>query len=262
MQDQYHVKAFKLTKIELDSLRNNVDGYALDTVMNGSSLTYALSNMIKNNLQRILSWKDIGKYDLSLLFKKYLQIAVSPDNKLYAFSFDQKTGGSYHSNYSFVFYNPINGISQPYLDVDSSIFNGDGYYAIDTIHTKQGIKYLLSGSVVGCNTCMGDYIDLVHYEKATFVSDFGYSVSTRSSGSQDDGDTPVIGYDYKTHRINIDYLTSDLTPYCNCGANPNDLNVDYNNNGNESEIKCVYGFNGDTFVLKKANTRPIKPSKR
>jgi hypothetical protein len=146
-------------------------------------------------------------------------------------------------------------------DGGGTVFNKDGYNSIDTINTPKGIKYVLTGSVVGCTTCFGNYIDLVFYRKDDFVNEFNYNTDTRSDWSDDDG-TAIIAYDVKSHHININYVTDDLTPTCNCGKN-GILEYDEIHSGEFDEtskerVNCVYAFNGRSFVLKKKKIKAVK----
>lgn len=266
LEDQYDIRKFKLNKTELDSLYRNSGDPVSVTMMNGSAITQALSVLIINNMQKILGWKNIGEYNLSLLFKNYIGIAKSPDDKLYCFSFDAKTGGTYHEALSFIYYNPLDGGPQRSFSIkEDDIFNKDGYETIDTVHTKQGVKYIMTGSVVGCTTCRGNYIDLVHFEKGKFVADFSYTVKTRTNSiyQEETDNSPTIEYNARLHHININYITNDMEPVCNCGKSgaPRDSNVSYEYTGHEDEIKCIYAFNGKTFILKRKTEKPAEPLK-
>lgn len=266
MGNPYDVEKFNLKKDELDSIYSLSGDSVAVTTMEGFEITGALSYMIKYNVQKILRWKNIDQYDLTLLFGNFLTIAKSPDRKLYCFSFDEKTGGTYRSCISLIYYNPGEGESQKSFSIEEgSIFNKDGYNTIDTIHTVKGIKYLMSGRVAGCSSCIGNYIDLVHVEKGEFVSDFSYHANARSNYYEDETDnSTVITYNAKLQRINIDYITSDLEPVCNCGKNgvtEHESGGGYEHDGNEDRITCIYAFNGKTFELKRKSEKPVKLSK-
>lgn len=254
--NQYDITKFKLDKTEMATLQSFNDGPDSSKMWEGFSITGALSGMINGNLAKILDWKNIDDYDLSLLLKGHLGVAKSPDGRLYVFSFDEKTGGTYRSQITLAHYRPRDG-ELPFKG--DSAFNTDGYSFIDTIHTKQGIKYVMIGQVAGCSTCLGNYVDVVHYEKGGFVTDFNYSVSTRASF--DDDSKPIIDYDSKLHRIYINYTTNDMTPGCNCGKDGSDGSGGDEFDGNAEDVGCTYVFNGHTFVLKKKKVRPVKESK-
>lgn len=233
----------QLTTVEKDS----VDGFEVYEV---------LQDFIDKNIRKILVWKGIEQYDLSLLLPKYIGIAKSPDGKLYSLSFDEKTGGTYRSSISYIYY--IRDKGAPLLldtvsnSEDEIIFNRDGYGSIDTINTKEGIKYLLIGSVTGCTTCIGDYIDLIHYKKGKVIKDFNYNLNTRV------GNVNKLMYDQKQHKIYISYYMDDLTSGCNCGtygsSNPDD---EYEEN-KLKRVDCIYYFNGKSFKLSKKKITPIK----
>jgi hypothetical protein len=250
---QYDITKFRLDKTEMETLQSHYDTPDSSKMWEGFSITEAMSDMISTNLAEILDWKNIDDYDLSLLLKGHLGVAKSPDGRLYVFSFDEKTGGTYHSQTTLVHYHPRDN-EMPFKIKNDSVFNRDGYGSIDTINTRQGIKYVMVGQVTGCNTCLGNYVDVVHYEKGGFVTDFSYNVSTREGN--DDG--PVIDYDAKLHRININYTTNDMAPGCNCGKDGLEGSDGEEFDGKAENVGCVYVFNGHTFVLKKKKVRPAK----
>ncbi|WP_316785749.1 hypothetical protein [Pedobacter frigiditerrae] len=211
LSKNYSINQLKLNRKLIDELKtiekDSVDGF---------EITAILSNHILSNIERILNWKNVSQYDLSLLLKNHLITAKSPDNKLYSFSFDERTGGTYRSMLSIIYYNIDKGEQKfkPLFvskEQGDDVFNPDGYGTIDTLHTKQGVKYLLIGSVVGCTTCIGSYVDFVHYNNGKFIKDFNYSVGTRSNNtnipnSDYDDETSVINYDKKLRRINIYHI--------------------------------------------------------
>lgn len=253
----YDVRQFGLNRHDQIALRR-VHEDSISTSYIVSYITHNLSNMIWDDLVKILKWKNIDDYDLSLLLKNHISVAKSPDGKLYNFSFDEKTGGTYKSAISIIYYNPAKGVS--YIidneEPDKAVFKTDGYFNIDTINTRHGVKYLLNGGVTSCMTCADHYVDLVHFEKGKFVNDFSYNVSIRRQFNMaEDNREEGIDYDNKNHIIKINYQTNDLTPTCNCGKygviSPGSAEED-DKSGN---INCIYGFNGKTFVLKskKAN---------
>lgn len=259
---EYDIRKFKFNKSELKDLIGEIapSEAAIDT-MPGSSVTGNLSGMIADKLQKILSWKKIDDYDLAMLLKNHIGTIQSPDGKLYNFGFDAKTGGTYHSAISLVHYNPGNGKPPLSFIADECVFNRDGYDSIDTIHTRQGVKYILSGSVVGCTTCIGSYIDMVHFANGKFISDFNYDVGTRTNRDFEDmNDSPIIAYDAKLHTISINYYTNDNAPGCNCGKTGAIPFEEYigDDNPEPEHVTCLYAFKRNGFVLQKKKVTRAK----
>jgi hypothetical protein len=259
---KYEVRKFKFSESQLKDLRNSFDPAApvTDTI-DGPEVTSALSGMIADKLQKILSWKNIDDYDLTLLLKNHIGAIQSPDGKLYNFAFDQKTGGTYHSAISLVHYNPGDGKPSQSFIADESVFNKDGYDSIDTIHTRQGVKYILSGSVVGCTTCIGSYIDMIHFANGKFISDFNYNVGTRTNRDfEDTNDSSIIAYNAKLHTISINYYTNDNAPGCNCGKKGAIPFEEYvgDDSPRPEHVTCLYAFRGNGFVLKKRKVADAK----
>jgi len=267
---KYDIRKLNFNKNELTTIQQfgedgvtPKDSVALRFMFEGVSLSTSFDEMVSGNLVKILNWKNINKYNLSLLLNPYLIAARSTDGRLYNFSYDQKTGGTYRSRTSVTYYTPSNSSKSAIISVDSdtSAFVSDGYSTIDTIPTKKGTAYILNGGVIGCSTCMGSYITMVHFENGKFVRDFQYDFTSRM---EEDGETGNIGYDAKAREIFVSYLTDDETPSCNCGPNGT---LDYNEMHNNpeypfhSEVNCWYRFNGHTFKLKKKKIKINKHPK-
>jgi hypothetical protein len=259
--EYYSLKELHIHKNDLFKI---VEGdFKKDSIDGGSAIEY-YQNKIYDNLKKILTYKIIYQYDLKkLLVNQELAISISPDGKLYNLVYDEKTGGSYRSQISIIHYriggslvyNSFGPKSVEDNQADSSGFNTDGYSLIDTIHTSEGIKYLLQGSVAGCNTCVGQYIELVKFSKGNFEWDFNYTLDTRSYG---DNDNQLV-YDQKTKTISVDYVTDDLKTECDCGQETTDTttntSVEHTDTTKQADTlpggkkcSCLFVFNGKIFV--------------
>lgn len=255
----YLLETVHLPKAYKDSLKSDND-LRLNSEVDGVSLIPYAQTYISNLLTQILNHPHISNYDLKELLN--FDIACSNDGRLYNIKLDENTGGSYRSQLSWMQYRDPNGkvvnyYPQQYSDngIDSdnqeSTLNQDGYEQIWSISTKQGTKYLLAGSVRGCNTCMGNYIQLLSYKDGRLKTDFSYSVSTRWGMEDGEGNNNVINYDDKKKRIEIHYLTNDMAPACRCAVGKNRDDVSDTNEGEENYGKdcwCTFTFNGYTFV--------------
>jgi hypothetical protein len=247
--DEYDIKKFSMPKSDRDSITSVSEGK-----VTGGDLILYYQEKIAFRLSDILKNKQISKYKLNEIFTSLnvLDIIYSSDNRFYDLVLDEKTGGSYKSRISFIHYRAIDGnlynySSYQYTEKDadtSNVFATDGYSSITTLNTKQGTKYLLQGDVLGCNTCMGLYITLVSFKSNTFISDFSYSITTRMEGE--------INYDGKNRKITVDYTTDDQAPICNCDNLANgqgkDTSEELDESGYGKPCKCVFTFNGNTFV--------------
>lgn len=210
-------------------------------------------------LEQLIAHEDFGKEDVSTLLKaeEYdLSIVVSDDKKLYNFSLDAKTGGTYRSRLSLMHFTDIavDSLSenyQPYL-----VFEGDGFDAIHTLQTKEGIKYVLTGYVRGCSYCFETHIMLVEFKEGVFIPNFSYAVSSRS---WEEG----VSYDASTKTITVDYETDDLTPECDCSnyADPDTDEYSYDYDDETFVYKrchCTFEFNGSNFELTKECWEKLK----
>ncbi len=140
-----------------------------------------------------------------------MSIVVSDDRKLFNFSLDEKTNGSYKSRISITYYTadstPPSRKSKddPEIINQHHVFKGDGFHGIYSIETEEGTKYVLTGYVRGCS----NNIMLVSLKNGVFEQDFSYSVNSRS---WEEG----VRYSPKNKIISVDYVTDDLTTNCNC----------------------------------------------
>lgn len=200
---------------------------------------------IFRQLDELFGHKDFSKHDVAGLLN--VQVIKSDDNRLYNVTWDENTGGTYRSRLSASYYFDKNS---KLVKIEGESLHPDGYNTIHTVKTRQGTKYLLLGSVVGCGTCLGEYIILISFEGGKPVTDFRYDCAIR----MDDFYTgeSCIEYNEKEKTITVHFITSDLTNFCNCSENPEETD------GSPHECTCVFKFNGDTFELASGESRKVK----
>ncbi|TFF35200.1 hypothetical protein [Mucilaginibacter psychrotolerans] len=263
--DNYDPKDFKLTESEVDSLLKNNDNEDKGKIV-GSLLNTYVQAHADSLLDKILNHKAIIKYDLSDILS--MAVVISSDDKLFCLSYPANTGGTYQSNKSFIHYRPGNG-SVINFNVDGGgisegkNFNPDGFESIGMIPTPNGTKYLLYGNVVGCTTCIGEYIQLVHFENGEVFFDFSYSISSKSGGG-------LITYDKQHELITVEHdPEGDNDNHTDCDCNTDDVRAALTSNNSEiadvidisgelktaKSLKCIFYFNGDTFVLNRKKSR-------
>jgi hypothetical protein len=235
-----------LSSREIAYLRSDNDDtdYIHGDSIYATDLIFYIQDRVQSTIEKITKVADLESYDLVEIFQNYeLGIVRSTDGKLYNFSLDEKTGGSYRSRVSWMYFT-----EQEERD-NESILNGfetDGYDRIDTIHVGDQVCYLLIGSVQGCNACFLTYVEMVKYENGQFISEFYFSLESRSWDAE-------LDYNPETRTIRADYQTDDLTSDCGCETRRDfeTGNYDY------SQVKesvyglkchCEFVFNGDTFV--------------
>ncbi len=256
---EYAIDSLKLPKNISDSLTIN-DSTDKPGNVTGFSVIQYYAGAIDEILKKVLNDKNIVRYDLSKIVPG-MGVARSDDGRLYSLSIDEKTGGSYRSQLSWMHYRTPNGQifnfePAQFSGEEEGVLNPDGYDRIITLDTKEGVKYLLFGSVMGCNTCFGEYVDLMKFDrKGNVAKDFAYSISTRFSMEDNDS---VIRYNTKNHSIAVNYTTDDLAPDCSCSKDeePEDEQT-VSDATQETEFKpeygktcsCVFVYNGKTFVL-------------
>ena len=174
--------------------------------INGEDMLFYLQERIVQFIDSLCNHPDFSKHDISqILHTGDLQIVSSDDRKLYNFSIDEKTGGSYRSRISWMHYNEALYCIQPHYD----IFGGDGYSGISDIQTDNGVIYVLSSSTRGCNYCFETSVQVITVQNNQFVEEFKLSNNSRNWS---DG----VSYDPETKTITVKYILDDLSPSCSC----------------------------------------------
>ncbi len=254
------------------------DGYFNDSVSK-NYLILGLQDLIFKNIKKIISndkFKENNIKDL-LLSNPDFNIVVSNDKKLYNFILDEKTGGTYHSKISLMYYTGISVDSLKtqreieYSDSKNnpySIFDSNGFDAIYSIKTKEGTKYVLTSYTETCFTCLSSLIMLVKFKDGRFFKDFEYYFTSRNE--QED-----LTYNPKSNTIVVNYITDDVSAKsCICNSDSINKNIYSNDDdgyyidedeSDESNIsanskicKCIFIFNGLNFELSKKSLNKIK----
>ncbi|MFK7810302.1 MAG: hypothetical protein AB8F74_21035 [Saprospiraceae bacterium] len=240
------------------------DGYLKDSISE-FNLLLEFQGLIVENITNIISHKKFEDSSIEKLINQDLDlsIVVSDDRKLFNFSLDEKTGGTYRSRISITHYTEdeesptIKSSDGPEIINQHGVFEGDGFNAIYSIDTKEGTKYVLVGHVRGCSYCFESNIMLVKLNDGMFEEDFSYSVNSRS---WEEG----ISYNSKTKVITVDYITDDLTTDCDC-SNYATLDEEENyyldNDDPEPMVKrchCTFQFNDLNFELVKESWEKVK----
>lgn len=115
----------------------------------------SIGNRITAQLLVLLNDKRIINYPIeTLLVEEGIFISKSNDNKIFFFSIDEKTGGSYRTNITIIHYRLADGT------VHAEFFGSEDYEAMATsIYDKVILvdsaaqKYFVIGGVQTCNTC-------------------------------------------------------------------------------------------------------------
>lgn len=199
---------------------------------------------IREKLIALTSHNDFGKSNNEKLANIFA--TKSDDNKVYNFVYDENTGGSYQSRISYIYYAGQKG------DQDQSAYNSDGYDTIIPLKTKANTRYLMLGENIGCNSCMGHYAKVVHYEKGHPVVDFEYELGTGM------GYENAIEYNPATKTLWVHYTTDDHTQYCYCNEGDKNLTNDSTDENRVRQCSCTFTFNGTTFTLTSQKDEPAK----
>lgn len=181
--DEYlPINRFDLSKKEMKALIKESDCDAILTNSKDSINQYYMivyfQERILDQLQLLLNHPDFGKNDIAKMIHDELSVVKSADNKLYNFSLDEKSEGSYRSRFSYMHFTDLK--PQDSSEVDPyKIFEGDGYSELFMLNTDEGVKYVLTGNVRGCSSCFETFVQLVSFKDNAFNLDFEYAVNNR-----------------------------------------------------------------------------------
>ncbi|WP_040282035.1 hypothetical protein [Psychroserpens damuponensis] len=228
-----------------------------------------IQSKIDELLRQTLTNKKASTLELETLFHENLSVVLSKDKKLINFSIDAKSGGSYQSRISWIYY-LNNDVFKEYpvhdkwdlRDQESpTIFEANGYYDIKTITSSKTTYYLLLGSVKTCGSCYVDYVTLVHFEKDDFDLDFEFAIDSR------DYDEKIV-FDETSKTLSVSYVTDDLSEDCFCSNEEyqtywtdgltNDELFNDDETLKQQSCRCLFKFNGKTFELTKRSAEFIK----
>lgn len=243
--EYYAVKDLKLTKSELIEAYGDISEVS-DSIESIEALGF-IQDRISKLLDITLKHRKAKTIDFTQVFNDNLAVIKSPDDKLYNFSIDEKTGGSYRSRISWVYYlldDQFVNVDYSSEENDASPFNSDGYTEIKSFRSFNTTRYLLFGSVRGCGACFEEHVTLVHFEDDHFMLDFEYSLSSRLAQQH-------IFFDEDSKALSVFYETDDLTEDCYC---EDDNNSSYFNDEDELQTllcSCLFEFDGKTFIVSK-----------
>ncbi|HRC32934.1 MAG TPA: hypothetical protein PK736_05780 [Bacteroidia bacterium] len=144
----------------------------------------SIGNRITAQLLVLLNDKRIVNYPIeTLLFEEGIFISKSNDNKIFFFSIDEKTGGSYRTNITIIHYRLSDGM------VHAEFFGSEDYEAMATsIYDKVFLvdsaaqKYFVIGSVQTCNTCLASLAIAITLDTSSYHVD----LIAEFDGRQDD----------------------------------------------------------------------------
>lgn len=258
----YPIDGFGLSKQEIKKIIADADYDGILSVNKDSIQEYYMivffQGEIEAYLDKIIEHPDFLKNDIANLIKgNVLSIVKSDDNKLLNISFDEKTGGSYRSQISKMYYintetgNTINisdssvVVKDVYDKYGGRIYSSlakDGYNQIYTLQTTEETKYVLTGFVRGCNYCFETFVQLLNFSEGKIIEEFMYSINTRYGN---DG----VEYDHENKTIYANYSLNDLTPICYCSGAVNEEEYFSYDNQKLIYCKCKFVFNGENFEL-------------
>ncbi|MBK8808139.1 MAG: hypothetical protein IPO21_16540 [Bacteroidales bacterium] len=253
--DYYAISNFRLTKQDLIELRaktieaeaaskspDSVEYYVMFEFLQ-EKITYRMDQIVKHS--------DFMKHDIEKLFTgSALDIKISDDKKLFNLSFDENTGGTYKSKISFVYFTDFVNTDSATFDEFQMFFPSDGFEKAYTLTTDEGVKYVLTGMVQSCSLCFDSFVYLIKFSNNKFEQEFTYNLSNRD---WEDG----VSYNHETKTIYVDYHLDDLTTFCQCTSENEEIATTEEQAAEVegSLCSCKYVFNGRNFDFVKTATQ-------
>jgi len=126
---------------------------------NRSEIIDSVGKGIATRLLEILNDRRIINYPLeALLNRDQISVSKSIDNKVFFFSIDEKTGGSYRTNITLIHYRlPDGKVKAEYFGGEASEALGTSSYGTVYMLDSTNRKYFVTGSVQTCNTCNASF---------------------------------------------------------------------------------------------------------
>ncbi len=122
---------------------------------NRFELIDSIGNGITTRLLKILNDKRIINYPIeTLLNQDKISISKSNDNKIFFFSIDEKTGGSYRTSKTIIHYRLLNGaVKADFFGGEASETLAASTYGHVFLLDSLDQEYFVIGGVQTCNTC-------------------------------------------------------------------------------------------------------------
>lgn len=203
---------------------------------NSYKLIDSIGNCITTRLLKILNDKRIINYPIeTLLDQNELSISKSNDNKVYFFSIDEKTGGSYKTSKTIIHYRLANGyVKANYFGGEDSEILATSTYEQVFLLDSLSQKYFVIGGVRTCNVCYASLAFTIKLDSIEYQTDLIALFDGR------DNNLEVFEYDSIEKLFSYEYYAAD---------NEDSLYQDNNNNGQfQHRFKSKFKFINGAFL--------------
>lgn len=165
----------------------------------------SIGNEITTRLLNILNDERIVNYPIeTLLNQDEISVSKSKDDKIFFFSIEEKTGGSYRTTKTIIHYRLLNG------SVKADIFSGEDSDALATSTYDQVFlldsinqKYFVIGGVLTCNTCFVSSAITIQLDSNSFQTE----LIAQFDGRFDD--LKVFEFDNISKILTYEYFAAD-----------------------------------------------------
>jgi len=140
---------------------------------NRFGLIDSIGNGITTRLLKILNDKRIINYPIETLINQdEISISKSNDNKIFFFSIDEKTGGSYKTSKTIIHYRPSNGsVKAELFGRELSETFATSTYGEVFLLDSLSQKYFVIGGVRTCNTCYASLAITIKLDSSEYQTD-------------------------------------------------------------------------------------------
>jgi hypothetical protein len=229
------VSSFKTLLSEAEELRPFGDG--------GYDKIEAVNEQITKRLSALLADPALRRYRPdSLLRHSFLDCAVSPDRRIFVWSWYENTGGSFHSYCTVVAWRRADGSFG--INDDYTIWNGMPPSRIYRLQSPGRSLYLCLGGGRGCNTCAFEKATALEIKGNRILFDLRLFLQESEEGKARQwgpsfelrarmGNIEKFEFNPRTQTLSFAYITDDMTPV---------------SNDEQSRISRHLTFNGTRFI--------------
>lgn len=192
---------------------------------------WRINAQLSEALAGVLAMPGLSDHDIdSLIPADQLHRARSADGRLWLFSWDERTGGTFLAQVTLAFFRDAQGIGHPVFGRSSNDEGGDTEWshggAYDAIHalgrTDSSTLYICVGSVKGCSSCCSELLSVIELTESSIHFDYPAFDQTDANGAPfmaatweltaRCGDVTRFAYDPKHKLLRYTYTSDDLTP--------------------------------------------------
>jgi len=225
---QYDSDTLRARMDTWNTVRARSSAMSIEDVMNDD---WRINAELSEALAGVLAVPGLSDHDIdSLIPADQLHRVRSADGRLWLFSWDERTGGTFLAQVTLAFFRDAQGNGHPVFGRSNNDEGGDMEWshggAYDAIHalgrTDSSTLYVCVGSVKGCSSCCSEMLTVIELTRDDIRFDFPAFEWTDTDGERimvptweltaRCGDVSRFEYDPKHKMARYTYSADDLTP--------------------------------------------------